>query len=157
MNYKKAYTDYFLKIRIFTNSKTIFRLIDNFLDFTGINLSKPKIKIDFYLDEVDLKNPDDDRNFLYQSYFNEGNNLSFSFGNRIASVTTNLKSGIVKGTIFDYKESSKERILNVILMQPLYPILAHHGLFFLHTSMVNKGNDCVLIAGPRVVEKVHWH
>lgn len=149
MQYKNIYSNHLLKIRIFTNSKPILRLVDNFLDFTGINLSKPKIKIDFYLDEVNSKNRNDGENFLYQDWPGKSNNLLSSLGKRIVTVVADPKRGQVKATILNYQESYKERLFDSIFTQPLHFILARYGLFFLHASVVSKGKDCILITGPQ--------
>lgn len=149
MRYKNIYSNHLLKIRIFTNSKIILRLVDNFLNFTRANSSKPKIKIDFYLDEVSSKKCNNDKNSLYQNCLDENRNLLSSFGKRIATLTADPKRELVKGTILNYEESSKEHLLDFILMQPLRFILAHHGFFFLHTSAVCKDESCTLIIGPQ--------
>jgi len=63
-----------------------------------------------------------------------------------------LMAGAILGilaTIFNYCEHYKERILDLVFSRPLYFILAYHNLFFLHASTVCKGEDCVLISGPK--------
>lgn len=149
MKYKKIYTNYFLKLGIFSNSKTIAGLVDNFLDFNGACNVRPKIEINFYLHEIRHKSPDDDNNFLYRRWPDKNNTLASSLGNKIAAVTADPKAGVVKGSILNYQESSKERILDFVFTQPLHFILARHGLFFLHGSVVSKGRDCILITGPQ--------
>lgn len=150
MRYRKILKNRYLCITVCTDSKRISKLVENVLDLDNSSYhSKPKIKIEFYLDEIKLKNPDKGENFLCQNWLDKDKNLLSSIGNRIATVTADHRKGIVKGAIFNYQESSKERLLDLILMQPLRFILSGYGLFFLHTSVVCKGKDCIIINGPQ--------
>lgn len=149
MQYRNTFINYYLQIKVSTNSRCISKLIKNVLDFDNIQHAKPKIKVSFYLNEVKLKGSDESRNFLYQSWPNKNRHLLSFFGKRIADIKTDPKTGIVKGSIFNYQESQKEPILDFILMQPLHFILAYQGLFFLHTSVVCKDKNCILIIGPQ--------
>lgn len=148
MPYRRTYINHFVNIKVSTNSKAILRLLDNFLDFDDACRSRPGIKIRFYLDEVKVKKPQGPGAFFYHSFY-EDNNLLSSFGQKLLTVTANPKTGVVRGDILDYKESSKERILDSIFSQPLHFILACRGLFFLHASSVCKDKDCILISGPQ--------
>ncbi len=149
MQYKNTFINQYLRIKVYTNSKRIYQLIENVLDFDNSYHAKPKIKVEFYLDEVNLRDPDDSNNFLYQSWPDKNKHLLSFFGKRIANIRTDPKTGIVKGNILNYQESSKEHILDFIFFQPLRFILAHYGLFFLHASVVSKDKDCILIIGPQ--------
>ena len=149
MQYRHTFINQYLSIKVNTNSKRVHKLIGNFLDFKDRSNSLPKIKIDFYLDEIRHKSQDDDKNFLYQNWPDKNNILLSSLGSKIATVITDPKAGVVKGSILNYQESFKERILDFVFTQPLHFILARHRLFFLHSSVVSKGRDCILIAGPQ--------
>lgn len=149
MQYNNTFINQNLCIKVYTNSKRIYKLIENFLDFDNKHWSpKSKIKIDFSLNEVKRKESYY-RNFLYQNLFTENNNLLSFFNNKIAGVTIDPKRRVVKGIILGYKDSLKEYILEVIFNQPLRFILAHYGLFFIHTSVVYKDRDCIFISGPQ--------
>ncbi len=150
MRYRNKFINQYLRIKICTNSKRLYRLIGNVLNLENNSSKlKPRIKIKFYLDEAGAKKPQGSKNFLYQIWPGKSKSLTSFFSTRIVDVTTNPKTGVVKGTILDYQESLKEPILDFILMQPLRFILAHHGLFFLHASVVCKDKNCILIIGPQ--------
>lgn len=149
MRYRNTFINQYLRLEVYTNSKRIYKLINNFLDFGSPSCANPKIRIKFYLNEANLKTPDNDINLFYQSWFDENKNLSLSIGDRTVNVTANPETGIVKGTILNYRESYKECLLDLILTQPLRFILTHYGLFFLHASVVCKNKDCILISGSK--------
>lgn len=148
MKYRHKFINHYLCIKVYTNSKRISKLINNFLDFDNTCQLKSQIKIDFYIDEANFAMPDN-RNFLYESGFDEKENFLSSFNSKIVTVTTDLKKGTVKGKILKFDESLKEHILDFVFAQPLQLILAHHSLFFLHSSMLCKNNDCILILGKK--------
>jgi len=153
MLYRNTFINENLRIKVYTRSKRISQLINNFLDFNNTCYSKSQIKIDFYLDEVNLKNTekegDDSKRFLCRGWLQRNNNLSLSLGNTIANVIASPETNVVKGEIFKFDESLKERILDFVFTQPLQFILAYHSLFFLHSSMLCKNNDCILILGEQ--------
>ena len=150
MRYKNTFGNHYVGIKLSTNSKRIYKLIENVLDLdNSFRCSRSKIKIRFYLNETTLENQNSEKKFVYQSQLEKKKTLLSSFGKRIVSVTTDLKANVARGTIADYKESHKERLLDFMLMKPLRFILKHHGLFFLHSSAVCKDRDCLLISGSQ--------
>ena len=149
MRYKNIFTNRYLRIKVYTNSKRIHKLVENFLDFDNSLQASPKIKIDFYLKEAKSKDPNDGGNFLYQSWLDKNKNLLFSLGSRIAAATADSKRGIVEATILNYQQSHKEPLLDLIFTKPLHFILAQHGFLFLHASVVSRGRDCIVIIGDQ--------
>ena len=147
--YKKTLTNNYLSIKVSTNSKRIMTLLDNFLD-SGVTASlKPKISIQFNLEEHSPVKPGDSKQALYQNWIARDNTLVSSFGSTMATATVNPKKGLVDAVVSDYQASFKEATLDFIFVKPLHFILAHHGLFFIHASVVCKGSNCVLINGPQ--------
>ncbi|MDD5584513.1 MAG: hypothetical protein PHV55_05630 [Candidatus Omnitrophica bacterium] len=147
--HRKTYINNYLKIKVFTNSKRIARLVDNFLDFGNDTRRKPRIAIEFHLNEDSRKKPGYTKKIFYRHWFDENKNLTSFFGGAMATTTTNPRTGIVHATIVDYQESFKEGTLDFIFTHPLRFILSHHGLFFVHAAVVCKGSDCVIISGPQ--------
>lgn len=144
---KKTYTNKYLKVNIFTNSKNILKLVDNFLDFNERCTSGDKVKTNFYFNETNLKDRHRKDNLLLQSWCDKDNNLLYSAGKRMLTVEVNPRAGRVKAAISRLEEAHKTRLLGLIFLKPLRLILAHHGLFFLHASAVCKDRGSIIIAG----------
>lgn len=150
MRYKNTFINHCLQINVYTNSKRISKLIKNVLDLgNGFYNQKPKIKIDVFLDEINLEDANDDKNFLYQGWLDKNKKQWLSIANKMADVIIDYKKSAVRGMIFNYQESSKEHLLDLIFMQPLRFILAKYGFFFIHTSAVCKDKNYILIAGTQ--------
>lgn len=144
--YRKAYRNDYLNIKVFTNTKRILTLVDNFLDFSNHSRKKPAISIRFYLREFSAKKPSRVKRLSHNNFILRNKKVFFPSGS-VATVAVNPVTGIVTGDIYGYKESSKEPILDFIFSQPLQSLLAGRGLFFIHASAVCKGNHCILING----------
>jgi len=144
MGYRITLVNGYVHLNISTNSKRIYRLVDNFLDFYGMARARRKVKVDFDLKEAEPALRTGARTFIYGLHRDKK-----IFAENIAAVQTDPAKGIVKGTVFHYQESCKEQILDFIFSQPLRAVLAHHNLFFLHASAVCRGASCILISGPQ--------
>ncbi len=133
MKYKSEFRNQQFSIKFNTNNKYLHTLIGNFLDFDNNSNtdSKSTIKIDFYLKVINKKNSNKNEKFP------------------ITDIKVDYKKRTVRGSISTFEEAHKEHILDSAFMQPMRFILAHHGLFFLHASCVNKGGDCIVISGKQ--------
>ncbi|MBI4335962.1 MAG: hypothetical protein HY589_04835 [Candidatus Omnitrophica bacterium] len=150
MRYKRAFVNDYLEITVHTSSRHIHDLIENFMDFgDGPNRRKPRIRMVFHLNELKFKDKSDDSKFIYKSRFPDHNLLSYTLEKILSSATIDFDSGTVKGLVCGYEEPLKERVLDFLLMQPIRFFLARHGFFFLHASMVTRGNESILICGPK--------
>ena len=144
MGYRITLANGYVHLNISTNSKRIYRLVDNFLDFYGMPRARRKVKINFSLKEAAPVRRAGARAFIYGLHRDKR-----IFAENIATVETDPAKGVVNGTVFHYQESCKEQILDFIFSQPLRAVLAHHNLFFLHASAVCRGSSCILISGPQ--------
>ncbi len=144
MQYKSTFTNWYVRLNVSTNSRKIRRLVNNYLDFKRNTRARPRIKIDFYLKEVNFKYPEDNRNFIYDRWLSRD-----VFYENILTMTADYRKRKIRATIINYKDALKERILDLVFNKPLRTILAYRGLFFLHASLVKKGDECILINGPQ--------
>lgn len=148
--HQKTYINNQFRIKIYSNSQRITRLVDNFLDFGKGCGARPGITIRFYLDEFpDGTAADNSAKLNYPNFLEKKKKLVAYFGNTTATTTIDPGSGVVRAAVYDYRESSKEALLDFIFSAPLQFILAHHGLFFMHASSVSRGGDCILIQGDQ--------
>jgi len=145
--YNKIFSTKDFRINFITNSKEFLRLIDNYLDFPEGNYPAPKITATF---EIIVKKPESRKNkgdHIYQGYLlNEAKISPFS-NCLVSGMQINAKRCHVQASIVNYRESMKEHLLDFVFLKPLRIILAHQGLFPLHSSSVERGNACVLISG----------
>lgn len=149
MRYKKIYSDDNFKISVFTNSKVILGLIDNFLDFRGKNPSSPEIKVSYYLEEISSDKKDKRTEVMYQDRLDSNDNLISTFWNKTTTITVDPRRAVVNAAIFNYQDHFKENILDSILSWPLRFIMAYRGFFFLHASAIAKGKNCIIINGAQ--------
>ncbi len=147
MTYKHIFSNRYLHITILTNSRYIHDLTGNFLDLGGrVSCRAPQIKIRFFLEEFQANKA----RLVPRSLYRNGTVSSWLYDNKdITLTTTSLKKGTVRASIFKGSGYPKEYILDSVLMQPLRFILAYHGFFFVHASMLSKNNNCILISGPK--------
>jgi hypothetical protein len=66
-----------------------------------------------------------------------------------AEVKIDYKAKRIKAIIFNYQDSLKESLLNFILIKPLKMILHKNKLYYLHASIVRKGDKCIIICGQK--------
>lgn len=150
MLYKKTYKHHNICLKISTNSRRIARLIENVLDFNSSSKHvPPEITIRFYFNKLTTDNLHEKKRVLYWNKIRKNASLDIYIGKKETYCNVNPKTRTVYVDIFNFKELSKERILDVILMQPIRYILAHNGLFFLHASTLRRGKDGILISGPQ--------
>lgn len=148
MRYNQKLVNHYLSINISTNSKRIHALIKNILDFNYKPLrSNPKIKINFTLKDIGTKYKPGGISF-FCSNMRQGDDIFIqAFGREIVRSEISRKKGTVKGTVAGYRDDVKEHVFYNLFMKPLQFILSYHGFFFIHSSVVSKGDNCVLITG----------
>ena len=150
MQYKRIFKSHYLEIILHANSKRIGKLVEDCLDLgKNGNCSTSRVKLVFYLEEQLLEGKDFENSLIRMNRVEKNTRLISYCRNEILNVETNRKTGVVKATVSGYRESVKEMILYYIFSEPLQFILAYHGFFFLHASMVAKNRSCILIAGPQ--------
>ena len=128
--YKAAFVNSCCAIKVYTTSRPVYDLIRNHLDFSGARGPKPGLEISFYIDEVNDKNPYDNKNFVYNSYFDDDKTLSLALGSGIARVTADARKGTVRGEVISYRECCKETILYLTFFRPLYLFWGITACFF---------------------------
>ncbi|MDD5173632.1 MAG: hypothetical protein PHV48_02255 [Candidatus Omnitrophica bacterium] len=146
---KKIYNDGNFKISVFSNSRVILKLIDNFFDFRRLHVLSPKIKMSCYLEDVSGDKKNKRMDFIYRDVLDKDDNLISAFGSKTTAVMVDPRRAVVNATIFDCRESIKENILDSIISRPLRFIMAYRGFFFLHASVVARGGDCIIINGAQ--------
>jgi hypothetical protein len=149
MNYKKTYTNKYLRITVHTNSNRLSKLISSVLDLGSIAVnSRPSVSIEFYLEERSARAKSNE-SCLYERIISSKNSLVFFAVNKSIVMEVDPKANSVKGSIFGFKKIPEGRLIEFVIMKPLRFILARHGFFFLHASLVCKDEDCVLIHGSQ--------
>lgn len=149
MRYHAKFVNHYLNIKLDTNSKEIYDLVTNIFDFDDkCRKLSPKIKIHFILDDMGFKDRPYQKRYNYSKARPRDNVMLQALGEEIISSKADRKKGLVRGTIFGYREHIKEHIFYNLIMLPFQFLLSQHGFFFAHCSVVNKGKDCALITGP---------
>lgn len=148
MKYKSIYQTQYIRIKVITNSRRIHELIENHLDFgNNANHIKPEIDLEFYLNDNFTKNTSETHKFVYNRLINENNVFSSSIGKKLVNVIADPNKRRVDGNAVNCDALSQEQMLSFLFVAPLRFLLAQHGLFFIHASMVGRDNDCILISG----------
>lgn len=125
-------------------------MVDDFLDFEDSDLyNKDRLNITLYLNETDYKIPLEESHYVHDNWLGKRGVLHSSLGNSLARILADPKTGEIRGDIYNYKESLKERILDLVFTQPLHYILRYRGFYFLHASAICKDHQIVLITGPQ--------
>ncbi len=150
MVYRDVYVSRNICLKINTNSKRIRSLVKNILDLNrkgkGVHSS---LTVEFYLNELSPARLTVKDKFIYSREGGQTGRFSLSFGSALAKVEADARTKVVRADILNFEDSLKERILDLILMEPLRFILAGKKLCFLHASAVSRGRDCVVINGPQ--------
>lgn len=147
MTYSRTYRTGDLNIKVFTNNRAVTRLIGNLLDFKGSRASRPGVRLKFRINASVSSGPDPGSRLSYRT--KPDGILTISSGNKDVNMVVDAKTGMARGTVTLYKAFSSERVLGVIFIQPLLFLLARHGLYLLHASVVYKKGDCVIIGGAQ--------
>jgi len=147
MTYSRTYRTGNLDIKIHTNSRAVIKLIGNLLDFKAPRASRPGVRLRFYIHASRSSRQDPGSRLSYR--IKPDRTLTISSGNKDARMVADARTGIARGAVTLHKGLSAERVLGVIFIQPLLFLLAHHGLYLLHASVVYKKGDCVIIGGAQ--------
>jgi len=151
MSYRLNYAYQGLGLKIDADSKRLRGLIEDVLDLDrGVERPRADITIRIRLREAGRKGSLKKTSFARKNAIDAEGALCLSLEDKaIAYARADAGKATVEARIVKFEESRKERIIDLILMQPIRFIIARRGFYFLHASSVGRGKGCVVINGSQ--------
>lgn len=148
MLYQKNFKNKYFGIKLKSNNKRIIQAISRHLDFTSHYSGRPEVvSFSINIKVLEVGKIPAGSSLIYKNKF--AGELLFSKISPLVERVIDWRKQEVKVTVHTFDDDYKEHIVDFTVMRPLHFILAKKGLFFIHSSIVSKGLDCVLVSGPQ--------
>lgn len=148
MKYSRSYANDYLRLKIYSNSRPICHLVENFLDFPRLLRCRPSLEVSFSLEETCQRKHDKLGLHLHQNLY-KNNTISSILMMPHLRVKTDLQTRSVKASVHGFNRILQEQFIQHCVILPLYQIMARNGYFQVHASAIFSDNMCLLFSGPQ--------
>lgn len=141
-----TFSNSLIQIRLSTNDERVTSLLTEIMPRNEA-MSSDFISATFDI-QVEESDPLADISFYYANRTRESGVVESYLGRSLAKVRVNISRSEVSAVVHHWEPQLISRLKQSLFIDPMIKLLSGTGFHFLHSALVAKNQNCVLICGP---------